>query len=70
MPHPMDKQARKAHGDKLNKVAGKSAEYPAARAARIAAVPNKQGDAARMNEEIWAPAAARQVSNYGRVKGD
>lgn len=72
MPHPMYNDAKKSHGDKLNKVAGLKAEYPPVKAARIAndgASGNKQGDSAQQNEEIWAPAAPRQVSNYGNVKG-
>ena len=73
MPHPMHDQAKKSQGDKLNKVAGVKAEYPPERAARIANVgasANKQGDSAQGNEEIWTPAAPRQISNYGKVKGD
>lgn len=72
MAHPMDNDVRKAQADKLNILGGKG-EYPSDRAARIAGTeinPDAQGDAARLPEEQWVAAPARQVSNRGNVKGD
>ncbi len=73
MPNPHHNDARKSHGDKLNKLAGRRGEYPPDRAARIGLAgksQSAQGDAAKEPEEHWIAAPARQVSDKGRVKGD
>ena len=72
MANPHHSDARKAHGDKLNKLAGQRGEYPPDRAARIAGQgksQSAQGDAAKEPEEQFVGAPARQVSDKGRVKG-
>lgn len=74
MTHPHHDDARKSHGDRLEELTGKRGEYPPDRAARILGEPmtsaNATGDAARMPEEAWTKAPARQVSNRGNIKGD
>jgi hypothetical protein len=73
MANPHQSEARKAHGDKLNKLIGKRGEYPPDRAARIALAgtsASAQGDAAKQPEEHFVGAPARQVSDKGRVKGE
>lgn len=73
MPHPLENEARRSHGDMLSARTGNRGEYPIDRAARIAGVKvsaSAQGDAAQMPEEVFTAAPARQVSNYGNVKGD
>lgn len=73
MPHAHDSDVRRTFGDKLDKmVPGHKGERPIDRAARIAGVKvtaAAQGDAAQAPEEVWIGAPARQVSNYGNVKG-
>jgi hypothetical protein len=64
--------AIKSHGDKLEAMAGHRGEHPSDRAARIAGnptSPSATGDAARAPEEKFIGAPARQVSNYGNIKG-
>ena len=74
MAHPHHDDARKSYGDKLSGFVGTRGEYPPDRAARIAGVKltnaSARGDAARAPEENWTDAPPRQVSDYGRVKGD
>lgn len=73
MPHPHIDDVKKFHGDRLEQIAGRRGEHPSDRAARLAGVQqtneNAQGDAARAPEEVFTAAPARQVSNYGKVKG-
>ena len=65
MANPFNSEARKGHGDKLEKMVGKRGEYPPDRAARIA-------DAAPAgpysNPEDFTGAPARQVGNHGSIK--
>lgn len=71
MAHPHQDDARKFHGNKLQKLTGERGEYPPDRASRIAGTPNSasaQGDAARAPEEEWAGTKSRQVSNLGNVR--
>ncbi len=70
MANPFNSEARKGHGDKLEKMVGHRGEYPPDRAARIAgtAPGGGQGDSVRPTEEEFTGAPARQVSNYGSVR--
>jgi hypothetical protein len=73
MPHPNEADARRSHGDMLSARTGSRGEYPVDRAARIAGMKvsaSAQGDGAQMPEEVFTAAPARQISNYGRIKGD
>ena len=74
MAHPLHDTARKAFLDKLGALGIEGGEYPPDRAARIADAPppdqNTRGDASKAPDEHWNWSPARQVSNYGRVKGD
>lgn len=73
MGHPNHGEAKSTQRAKMERIAGKHGEYPPDRAERIAKVGGgqaAQGDAAKMNEEIWNGAPPRQVSNYGNRKGD
>jgi len=72
MANPHKGAARKSHGDKLSKLAGRRGEYPPDRAARIAGAGRSgsaQGDAARPPKETFIGAPARQVSDAGKVRG-
>ena len=72
MPHSHHADARKSHGDKLNRMTGQRGEYPPDRAARIANVgagASAQGDATKVLDEAFVAAPARQVSNTGKVIG-
>jgi len=71
MANPHQKDARKSHGDKLAKLAGKRGEYPPDRAERIAHQGKSQphrGDAAAPPEEVFTGAPSRQISNTGKVR--
>lgn len=70
MAHPHKADARRDHGDKLDKIAGQRGEYPPDRAARIAAAPASkgQGDSVEPPAEEFIGAPARQVSNTGKVR--
>lgn len=72
MAHLFDGDARKSHGDKLDRMIGQRGEYPPDRASRITGIAvsaNAQGDAAREQEETFIAAPPRQVSNHGNIKG-
>jgi len=72
MPNLFHDEARKSRGDKLSKMVGERGEYPPDRAARLVGptATGGQGDSAlAAMDEAYAPAAARQVSNTGKVKG-
>jgi hypothetical protein len=73
MAHPNHADAKKYQGDKLDKMVGHRGEYAPDRAARICGAQqttaSAQGDAARAPEEVFTAAPARQISNYGTVKG-
>lgn len=71
-PHPNDDDVRRTTGDKLENYTGHRGETPNDRAARIAGVKvtaAAQGDGASAPEEVFTAAPARQISNYGNVKG-
>lgn len=71
MSHEFRSEAKTSLGDKLGKMVGKRGEYPPDRAARIVG-PNPgggQGDSVKPTDEIYAGAPARQVSNYGKIRG-
>lgn len=72
MPHEHLDDYKRAHSTKqqIMGLAGK-AEFPPDKANRIAAIPggHTQGNAAADPEEVFVAAPARQVSNYGNIKG-
>jgi hypothetical protein len=73
MPHPNENDARRSHGDRLNAMTGERGEYPVDRASRIAGIKvsaSATGDSGHAPEEVFTAAPARQISNYGTVKGD
>jgi len=73
MPHLHLAQAKKSWSDKLDRITGERGTHPVDRAAQMAGEPqtnaNAQGDSARSPEEVFTAAPARQISNYGKIKG-
>lgn len=72
MPHEHHKDAKRTLGDKMDRMVGRRGEYAPDRAARIsgaASGSDGQGDSVRPTDEVFVGAPARQVSNYGKVKG-
>lgn len=72
MPHEFHGEAKKTLGDKMDRMVGSRGEYPPDRAARIAGptATGGQGDSVRPTDEVFVGAPARQVSNYGKIKGE
>lgn len=71
MSNPHHGDAKRTRGDKLDHMVGKRGEYPPDRAARIVGAnpADGQGDSVKPTEEVFVGAPARQISNYGTVKG-
>ncbi len=73
MPNSYHGEAKSTQRAKMERMTGRHGEYPPDRAERIGkagAGQAAQGDASKMNEEIWLGSPPRQVSNYGNVKGE
>jgi hypothetical protein len=71
MPNEFRSEAKASLAAKMDRMVGRHGEYPPDRAARING-PNPgggQGDAAAEPAEVFTPSPARQVSNYGNIRG-
>ena len=71
MPHEHHKDAKRLLGDKMDRMVGHRGEYAPDRAARISGsvAGGGRGDSVQPTDEVFVAAPARQVSNYGKVKG-
>lgn len=74
MSNSFSPEAKATQAAKMDRMVGRHGEYPPDRAERIAAEgPNiygGKGDASKPPDEVFTPSPARQVSNYGKIKGD
>lgn len=70
--HLFHGQAKSSRGDKLSRMTGERGEYPPDKASRLVGThTGGQGDSSLdAMDKGFAPAAARQVSNTGEVKGE